>query len=165
MRFNQVDDKHPCCLGAGYQGSVAFQQVWKFPGLRNVPKWDAATPPAFSWKNGYPEKADDCLYWVADSSYAPTLGEQCCYWDNDPFGNRFLNCSSRSNVLGTTVQYKWRLMLFDCENETLSDVTDEAITQIEPFEGTYTTLDDRDCTSIDAVAQPPFFDDPEFTCV
>jgi hypothetical protein len=59
-------------------------------------------------------------------------------------------------------------MLFDCDAETLTDVTDEALVQTQPFEDEVNNLVeplDRDCQGFTSTAMPDFFDDPEVVCV
>jgi len=153
----------PCCPGSqGWPGSQRSQSIWRLGAPPSV-QYPQPNLPAFAWEAGYPNKYAQCLYWVSDVAIAITLGTDCCFID---LGN--VNCSSRNSVFGLTTKFKWRLMLFDCDAETLTDVTDEALVQTQPFEDEVNNLVeplDRDCQGFTSTAMPDFFDDPEVVCV
>jgi len=153
--------------GFGYSGSSKSQNIWKVGtvGSAQIP---APNVPGFTWNEGYPSDLQNCAYWVLDSSRAPGYGEDCCVSIVvNPFTGEVVGCDRRGALGADKGKFRWRLMLLDCDAETLTDITDDAITKIGVFEGTFDQFlqpYDRGCASTDFVALPEYFDDPEVVC-
>ena len=160
----------PCCPAMfGFPGSLRSQSVWKFGAPPSV-QYPQPNPPEFTWNEGYPGNYEECLYWVADFAIAIGDGLNCCRIAVDPqTGQQSVNCDDRVNglLLSSKDKFRWRLMLLDCQAETLTDVTDDAVTQVQPFEDEkdgFVEPFDRDCEETGFTAMPDFFDDPEPVC-
>jgi hypothetical protein len=142
-------------LDRGFSGSSRTREVWKWPrpsGSRTIPQ---ISLPSFTWKAGFPNNLDGCLYVFADISTAQLFGTACCGID---LGN--VVCGSRSAVAAYAGRYRWRMMVLNCESESFQDVTGSVVTQIQPFEGEYnqlTTHPNRFCESIKSTAMPEYF--------
>lgn len=151
----------------GYPGSSQSQSIWKVGtvGSAQIP---APNVPEFTWNEGYPADLQNCAYWVLDSSNAIGYGEDCCTSIAiDPFTGQAVGCDNRGALGAYKGQFRWRLVLLDCTTETLTDITNEAITKIGVFEGTFNQFlqpYDRECASTDFVALPDYFDDPQVVC-
>jgi hypothetical protein len=91
--------------------------------------------------------------------------------DFDPAtGQQQVYCGDRRREgaqLGQRGKFRWRLMLLDCEQETFTDVTEDALTPTQSFEGlidSFLTPFDLDCQDVSSTAMPDFFEDPELDC-
>ena len=160
----QIEEVEGCPGWAGYAGSSRSQQLWRCcpitPPSFFVP---AANVPEFTWNEGYPEKLSGCLaYFTLDRAIAAQYGEGCCSF-NSLDG---LRCEVRERICAFKGKFRWRLFLIDCEQESLVDITGEALTPVGVFEGTFDLLTDpdRDCESVASTAQPDYFDDPTVVC-
>lgn len=161
----------PCCpVFLGYSGSYKTQDLWKCCAPINSVNVPPLQVPAFTWNEDYPENLVDCLtYWVLDIAAAQGFGENCCSFDEiDPVtGERRCGSRNQSGLIGTKGKYRWRLLLLDCAQRSFTDITDDAITKIGIFEGTWNTFEfplNRDCDSTTFTALPDYFDDPEAVC-
>ena len=145
----------------GWPGSARFLQVWKYPRASS-PFIPPITLPAFTWNEGYPARVEQCLYVFYDLAITRGLGDGCCRVIDNA-----LQCDERVQAAVGKFKFRWRLMILDCEAESFVDVTDDAVTQTDPFEGeldqSVTPLD-RDCDSVKWTATPAFFDDPIVVC-
>ena len=140
----------------GYPGSSRSKEVWKY-GVGSGPQVPPYFPPGFTWNPGYPEKFAGCLYVVLDFATAISYGTECCAID---LGE--LRCGSRRAVGSYKYKYRWRFMVLDCDSRGFTEVTGDAVTPTDPFEGLVDLLDtplDRDCETKKFTALPDFFED------
>lgn len=164
-------DQLACCpCNFGFTGSYRTQDMWRCCGPLNSPNIPDMPVPAYAWKAGYPASLTNCIvFWVRDVAAAQGIGENCCSFGNiDPqTGERSCEPRLSSGLLGTKGTFRWRLMMVDCVEQSLVDITDDAITKIGVFEGTFNTFEspfDRDCDSITWTPEPGLFDDPQVVC-
>ena len=165
-RFQGLIEEVPGCpFALGFSGSNRGQSLWMCCPLPRPSRFvPPANVPAFNWNAGYPANLSSCLsYFMLDTAEAKIFGEGCCAY-NSLDG---LNCNNRDTVCAARGKFRWRLLVVDCEQESLIDITTQALTPIGVFEGTYnqlTTPIDRDCQSIVSTALPDYFNDPTVVC-
>lgn len=161
----QIEHTAQCPAFLGYPGSYRTQQLWRLPYLPafNIPAPDI---PEFQWNPGFPESLADCIaYWVKDAKSAAGYGGECCKWNGINF-----NCDDRTDAIcDSKGNFKWRLMMIDCVQQSLIDITDEAVTKIGIFEGSWngieqSVLGDRDCQVVVFTALPEYFASPVVDC-
>lgn len=158
----------PCSFG--FTGSYRTQDLWRCCTPLNSPNIPPMPVPEYDWNEDYPAKLETCVaFWVRDVSAACGWGENCCSFGTiDPqTGERSCQPRLSSGLVGTKGSFRWRLLMIDCETQSLVDITDDAITKIGVFEGTFNTFEspyDRDCDSITWTDEPDFFADPQVVC-
>lgn len=133
-------------------------------GGNRIPR---ANIPAFSWKAGYPDKLNGCrLYWSLKFVVQALRAPNCLSYD---FFGGVCFFSSRRALCSEDRFYSWKLLKMTCGggSASLSDITNEAITQIDPFSGVLELLKfpcNRDCVPEDKSPKYPFFDDAPVAC-
>lgn len=154
---------------AGVPSTARSQSIWKV-GTVAGPEIPAPPVPEYTWNAGYPADLQNCAYWVLDGTSSMGLGADCCrIFASDPV--TFLPipgaCLIRGDRIGEKGTFRWRLMLLDCNTESLTDITDAAITKVGVFEGTYDQFlqpIDRTCASTTFNPLPGYFGNPQVVC-